>query len=150
MRRNPSQATSEKYNMNMSTFDNGQPEEFLVLLRNFKIAIDRTSMTMPTGRINYLCTMLREKSLREFDEISLQENTTNNHLKHTTEGLIEYPHPPSPSALSNQKRAMRRAMRKPCSMPFNRFETRLTEINNFLPLFPGPDASKRTPPEELN
>ena len=64
IRRNPSQATSETYNMNISTFDDGQPEEFLVLLRKFKIAIDGIGTTTPTGWINYLRMMLRGKSLR--------------------------------------------------------------------------------------
>ena len=41
-------------------------------------------------------------------------------------------------------------MRKPCDMPFKRFDAQLTEINNFLPLFPGPEASKRMTTKELN
>ena len=45
MQRNPSQAISEIYNMNTSNFDDGQLEEFFALLRNFKIAIDRTGTT---------------------------------------------------------------------------------------------------------
>ena len=39
--------------------------------------------------INYLRTLLRGPSLSEFDELALQGNTTNNHLKHITEGLLE-------------------------------------------------------------
>ena len=75
--------------MNMSTFDDGPPEEFFVLLRNFKIIIDGTSTNSPTGWIKYLCTILRGQSLREFYELSLQVNMTNNHIKHITEGLLE-------------------------------------------------------------
>ena len=81
MRRNPSQDTSETYNMNMFTFNDGQPEELLALLRKSKIAIDGTGTTTPTGRIKYLPTMLRGKSIMEFDKLSLQGNTANNHLK---------------------------------------------------------------------
>ena len=80
IRRNPSQAKSETYNMNTYTFDNVQPEELLTLLRNFKIAIGGTDTTAPTGWINYLHTMICGKSLRKFDELSLKGNNTNNHL----------------------------------------------------------------------
>ena len=35
-------------------------------------------------------------------------------------------------------------------MTFKSFAARLKEINNFLPLFPGSDASKKMEMEELN
>ena len=41
-------------------------------------------------------------------------------------------------------------MRKPRSMTFKCFAERLKEMNNFLPLFPGLDASKKMEMEELN
>ena len=69
IRRNPTSAASETYNVNMNTFDDGQPEKFLSLLKNFKIAIDGTRTTTPSGRINYLRTMLRGQALREFDKL---------------------------------------------------------------------------------
>ena len=37
-------ATSETYNINISTLEDVQPEEFLVLLNNFRIAIDGIGM----------------------------------------------------------------------------------------------------------
>ena len=52
--------------------------------------------------------------------------------------------------LSKKKLAMRRKMRKPRDMSFKRSAERLMEIDNFLPLFPGSDPTKKTPPEELN
>ena len=60
---NPSQCTSETYKINMSTFNYVQSEEFLALMRNWKIAIDGTIMTLPSVRNNYLRTMLRGKVL---------------------------------------------------------------------------------------
>ena len=45
---------------------------------------------------------------------------------------------------------MRRAMSKPRKILFKRFSDRLTELNNYLPLFHGLRASKKIPPEELN
>ena len=41
-------------------------------------------------------------------------------------------------------------MRKQRDMPFKRFAARLTEINDFLPLFPILDATNKMPTEELN
>ena len=86
--RNPSQAALETYKINISTFNDGQPEELLALLRNCNIAIDGTGTTTASGRINYLSTMLRGTNLREFDELALSGNLTANHLKHIKEGLL--------------------------------------------------------------
>ena len=47
MRRNTSSEASETHNTNMNTFDDVQPEEFLSLLKNFKIATDGTGTTTP-------------------------------------------------------------------------------------------------------
>ena len=68
---------SETYNVNMYTFNEGQLEEFLALLRNWKIATEGTRATSLSGRIDYQCTLLRVASLREFDNVALQGNTTN-------------------------------------------------------------------------
>ena len=76
--------------MNISTFNDVKPEEFLTLMRNFKIVIDGTGRNSPSGWIKYLHTMLRGSSLREYDELSLQLNINNNHLKHITGGLPDY------------------------------------------------------------
>ena len=59
MRQNPSNVTSETYELKIVTFENGQPEEFLQLMKNFKRAVDGTETTTTAGKINYLRTMLR-------------------------------------------------------------------------------------------
>ena len=78
----PLTTRSETCKINTSTFDYGQPEELLVLLRNFKIEIDRTGTTTASGQINYLHTMIRGKSLRELDKLALVGNSITNHLPH--------------------------------------------------------------------
>ena len=45
---------------------------------------------------------------------------------------------------------MRRAMRKPRYLQFNRFAALHTELNNYLPLFLGLSVAKKMDPEELN
>ena len=54
------------------------------------------------------------------------------------------------NVLSKQKRAIRREKRKPFDISFKRFTSKQTEINNFLPLFPGSDPTKNMPTEELH
>ena len=58
MRINPTLSTSVTYNINMSMFGYEQPEEFLALLKNFRIKIDVTDTTSPLGQVNYLHKML--------------------------------------------------------------------------------------------
>ena len=41
-------------------------------------------------------------------------------------------------------------MHKPHDIFFKRFAAWLTEINNFLSLFPGSDSTNKMPSEELN
>ena len=89
--------------------------------------------------------MLRGEHLRDFDELASQnDGMTNAHIKHITKGLLRYFFPIS--ALSKQKHAMR----KPRRISFKHFSTRLMEMNNFLPLFPGLEASKKMSSKELN
>ena len=86
--------------------------------------------------------MLSVHALREFGELQSQYGgATNNHLKIIQECLLDYFF--RIDSLSKKKRVMRLTMRKPRSMTFKRFVARLTEINNFLMLFPVSDASKK-------
>ena len=57
----------DTYKINMSTLNYGQPEEFLAILNNFRVAIYRTGTTSLLGQINYLCMMLHGDDLRELD-----------------------------------------------------------------------------------
>ena len=101
----------------MSTFEDIQPEEFLAILKNFKIIIDETGTTILSDWINYLHRILHGKALREFYKLTSQNHgMTNSDCKHITEGLPEYLFPII--SLSKQKRAMCCAMRKPWSILF--------------------------------
>ena len=118
-------------------------------MKNFKRSVDCTGNTMESGKINYLRTLLRGEALQYFDELSINNTgTKKTHLNFIQEGLLGYIF--LINVLSNQKRAMRRAMRKPWDFPIKLFNNRLTELNNYLPLFPGARSAKTMPPEELN
>ena len=101
-----------------------------------------------SGRTDYLSTLLRGEFLREFEKLASQNaGTTSAHLNFIQEVLLGFF---LINALSNQKREIRRAMRKPPDLPFKRFDARLTGLNNYLPIFPGSSASNNMSPEELN
>ena len=78
--------------------------------------------------------MIHGTILREFYKLALAGNLTSKNLKHITKGLIEYL--PPINELYKWKRAMIRAMCKPCGMIFKRFAAQLTEINSFILIFP--------------
>ena len=52
MCRNLSDANSEKYELKIVTFEHGQPEEFLALVKNFKKLVEGTGTTTAAGNIN--------------------------------------------------------------------------------------------------
>ena len=82
MRQDPSSATSKTYELKFPMFENGKPEEFLQMMKDFKIVTDRTGTTSATKNIHFLRTMLREEALREFYVLSVQVGiTTNRHRK---------------------------------------------------------------------
>ena len=119
----------------MSAFKDGQPEEFLTLHKNFRMAIDGIRTTSLSVRIDYLRKMLRGESLIYFDELSSQNNCmSSTHKNHIMEGLLGYV--PQPIHYLS-KSAMCRTMLKPRSILFKRFTARLTEININSPILPG-------------
>ena len=52
MRRYPTSATSNTYNLKAQTFENGKPEEFLQMTKDSKTAVDGTGTTSVTGKKN--------------------------------------------------------------------------------------------------
>ena len=142
---NPSLAASELYNINMVTFENSQPEEFLALLKNFKIAINGIGTTSVTVRIKYLRMIFCGEAIREFDELASQNNgIKNTHLNHITESLLGYL--PPINAISKQNQEMLRAIREPQDLMFERFFAQLRKLNNYLPLLPVSSKAKKMPP----
>ena len=82
---------SENYVLKIPMFENGKPEEFLKMMKNFETALNGTGTTSTAGKINYLRNLLRGESLQEFDYLTSQAtSTTNAHLTLTKEGLLAY------------------------------------------------------------
>ena len=91
MCRNLSNANLETYKLNIAMFEHGQPEEFLMLMKNFKNAVDGTEIKLETRMINYLHTLFHGEALWKFDKLVIQNTGTSNaHLKFIQEGLLGY------------------------------------------------------------
>ena len=75
----------------MTLFDNGDPDEFLSFIRNFKTTL-KASGTLTTGAdIQYICILLCGKALRQIDTFSAEVlSTTSEHLKSSILGLGMY------------------------------------------------------------
>ena len=62
--RNPMSSTLNHYTFRMSLFENGDPEEFLMFVRNFNMTLAEIG-TLETGsNIQYLRTLVRVEALR--------------------------------------------------------------------------------------
>ena len=81
-------------------------------MRDFKAANDGTGTISSTVKTHFLRTMLHGEALIELYVLTGQVgSTTNGHVKLIKESLLRY-FPPM-DALTNQKRARRRAIREP-------------------------------------
>ena len=113
MQHNPVSATSETYELQMKILENGQIEELIVLLKNFRKSISGRGTTNLSGRNKYLRTMLRGESLREIDKLASQNNGSDSrHLKAMKYGWKIYPPPPPMRCKNRSARCM-----TPCGNP---------------------------------
>lgn len=108
MQQKPASATSETYKLQMNIFENGQPEELIFLLENFKKAIGGTITTTISIRSNCLRTIIYGETLQEFENMTIQNNgTTNTYLEVIQERLLMYPHPPKQSLKTEARNVLR-------------------------------------------
>ena len=95
----------------MSLFDNGEPEEFLIFVRNFNmnpVAIGTLDMGV---KIQYLCMLVHGEALSRFDSLSADvESTETLNVEYIINVLELYFF--HVNSLSKQKRVMRCGMKK--------------------------------------
>ena len=116
------------------------------MTKDFKTNIDRTGTTSALGKnLIYTYNVSRLSSER----ILSHRRSDWKHEQYTSKtNQGEFTQLLSPlNAINKQKRAMRRAMRKPRDLQFKRFAARLTELNNYFPLLLGSRAAKKMDPE---
>ena len=145
----PTSSTSELYEFKMSLFENVEPEEFLLVVRKFNMTFGASGMLEAGAKIQYLGTLFRGESLRQFDSLSanVQIMQTLN-VDDIIKGLAQYFSPVN--SLSKQKRAMRRGMKKSCALTVRRYVARLIDIDEYLASFPGATLNDTICVTELN
>ena len=68
--RDPMSPTSDLYEFKMSLFDNGEPEEFLLFVRNFNMTLSLSGMLEEGAKYQYLHTLVRGEALHQFGLLS--------------------------------------------------------------------------------
>ena len=122
LRRYTKSSTSDLYEFRMSLFDNGDPEEFLLFVRNFNMTLAASRILDTGANIQYLCTIVRGEALRQFDLLfSDVESTETLNIEYIIKGLALC-YPPL-NSLSKKKSAMRRGMKKLSSIKWRACET---------------------------
>ena len=66
----PTTSTLDLYEFKMYLFENGDPEEFLLSVRNFNMTIAALWALEAGAKIQYLCTLVCELALHQFDSLS--------------------------------------------------------------------------------
>ena len=89
--RYPTSSTSDLYEFNMSLFDHGVLEEFLLFIRNFNMTLAATRIMDTDTIIQYLCTLVSGEELGQFDFLSPDvENTETLNVDYYIKGLALY------------------------------------------------------------
>ena len=104
LRRDPTSPSSDLYEFKMSLFEKGEPEEFLLLVRNFNMTLVESGMLEVGAKYQYLGNLVRVEALRQFDSLSSDvEGTETLNVDYIIRGLSQYFFPVN--LLSKQKRA---------------------------------------------
>ena len=59
----PTLENSYLYEFKMAMFDNGEPEQFLLFIRNFNLTLQVSGIIVSGANIQYLCTLVRGEVL---------------------------------------------------------------------------------------
>ena len=65
--RGPTSDTPDLYEFKIALLENGEPEEFLLFVRNFNMNIAASGTLETDTKVQYLCTLVCRESLRRFD-----------------------------------------------------------------------------------
>ena len=78
----------------MSLLDNGEPEEFLLFVRNFNMTLAMPGTLVEGAKYQYLCTLVRREALRQFNSLSADvEGMETINVDYIIRGLAQYPPP---------------------------------------------------------
>ena len=77
LRRYPESDQSDLYELKMALFNNGDPEEFFLIVCNFNMNLDEKGRLETTVKVQYLRTLVHGEVLRQFDLLSTDLESTN-------------------------------------------------------------------------
>ena len=124
LRIDPTSSTSDLYEFKISLFYNGEMEEFLLFVRNFNTTLAASGTMDADAKFQYLCTLVHREALHKFDSLSADvESTETLDVDYIIRGLAQQ-FPPL-NSLPKQKHAMRRGMKKTCSLTVMHYAARL-------------------------
>ena len=134
-RTNPADATSTTYNIPMGYFKEGTPEEWLIFMDRLGRCITRQNTTSGAAKFALTRRLLDGAVKTAFENAAqLQGAHTNSSFQACLMAVTEDVSPPK--ALLNQKRFMRRFLRKPAEMTAKDYVARVCKINSYLTAFP--------------
>ena len=82
LRRDPTSANLELYELKMALFDIGEPEEFLLFIRNLQMDLEASRTPYAGVKIQYIRTLVNVEALRQLDMLSAEVGIiTSEHLK---------------------------------------------------------------------
>ena len=67
---------SDLYEFKMALFDNGEPEELLLFIRNFNMTLKASGTLVAIASIQYLRTLVRLEALNQFGMMSAEVGCT--------------------------------------------------------------------------
>ena len=69
--RDPTSEKSDLYEFKVALFDNGEPQEFLFIVRNLQIMLEASGTLAANAKIQYLRMLLRGEALRQLETFSV-------------------------------------------------------------------------------
>ena len=146
----PGDTDSPAYNIQIPYFGSGTPEEWLMFLDNLDKALVGQHITDGPGRYEFTERLLQEDTLATFRLKTLEVGTrTVDHFNEVMARLTEHIFPVH--AYREQKRFLRRFLKKPKDWTAREFVTRVQEINSYLVFFrtETQEAAASLPEDEL-
>jgi len=142
--------TGSKYKKHVRKFEDGSPQEWIDLMRDFEEIWTQNGMTSGQDQAATVTALLGGETETTFD-VAFQEARTNaagnllpateDHVKEALSAVTKtvFPH----RALEIQRLWMNRRMFKPADLNTRQTAAAITRLNNALPMFPdGTEASK--------
>ena len=84
-------STLDFYELKMSLFDNGEPEEFILFVRTFNMTLTASGTLEICTKIKYLCNLVCGEAFNHFDFFSANtESTKTLNFEDIIKGLAQY------------------------------------------------------------